>query len=51
MLGSAAIDRGVDTALAADIDGDVRSRGAGADLGADAFQLVLYLPLVLEYHP
>lgn len=51
MLGSAAIDRGVDTALATDIDGDLRSRGAGADLGADEFRLVLYLPLVRGNRP
>lgn len=50
-LGSAAIDRGLDTALATDIDGHLRSQGAGADLGADEFRLVLYLPLVRGNHP
>lgn len=49
---SAAIDRGVVTGAALDIDGDVRSFGKGHDLGADEFMgaplppYPIFLPLV-----
>jgi uncharacterized repeat protein (TIGR01451 family) len=37
---SAAIDKGVDSGVAVDIDGDTRPQGAGYDLGADEIGLV-----------
>ena len=46
---SAAIDRGVDTGVASDIDGDLRPLGRGYDLGADEYAArAIYLPLVLQ---
>lgn len=45
---SAAIDRGVDAKVRADIDGDDRPQGAGYDLGADEFLSRIYLPLVMR---
>jgi hypothetical protein len=52
-LGSAAIDRGVNAGVAADIDGDPRPQGCFTDLGADEFIAslgcqVIDLPLVLR---
>jgi parallel beta-helix repeat protein len=50
--GSAAIDRGVVTAVVADIDGQARLYGAAPDLGADELHYTLdrkvYLPLVFR---
>jgi hypothetical protein len=52
--GSQAIDRGVTTGVAVDIDGASRPHGAGYDLGADEFtgepvvNSRLYLPLLLR---
>ncbi|NBD35519.1 MAG: hypothetical protein GVY30_05925, partial [Chloroflexi bacterium] len=37
ITGSFAIDRGVDTGVTVDVDGDVRPQGAGFDIGADEF--------------
>jgi hypothetical protein len=53
MDGSAAIDRGVATAVGvmSDIDGDHRPQGAGYDLGADEFRhWNVYLPLITRSH-
>ncbi len=55
--GSAALDRGVDTGVTVDIDGDPRPIGAGYDLGADEFSTAvdaehfIYLPVVLRQSP
>lgn len=48
-LGSAAIDRGVEAGLTADIDGHPRPIGL-PDLGADEWSLQTYLPLVMRNH-
>jgi fibronectin-binding autotransporter adhesin len=49
LLGSAAIDRGVDAGVTTDIDGDSRPQGPGYDTGADEFRKrYVYLPLVLR---
>ncbi len=37
MSNSAAIDRGIETGLSSDIDGDLRPQGAAPDLGADEY--------------
>jgi parallel beta-helix repeat protein len=37
MADSAAIDRGVDTDVTTDVDGDIRPQGANPDLGADEY--------------
>lgn len=48
---SEAIDRGVDTGVEADIDGESRPAGDNPDLGADEFGLTsVYLPLVMRNH-
>jgi len=44
---SAAINRGVDSGIAMDIDGEARPSG-GYDLGADEYWSRVYLPLVLK---
>jgi hypothetical protein len=44
---SAAIDRGVTSTVAIDIDGDARPKGRGYDLGADEF-VIIHLPLMLR---
>lgn len=46
--GSAAIDKGIDAGIIADIDGEPRPAGAGYDLGADELWYQIYLPLVLQ---
>jgi hypothetical protein len=46
--GSAAIDAGLATSTAGDIDGDGRPIGAAPDLGADEAGLFALLPLVLR---
>lgn len=46
--GSAAIDRGMDTSAAVDVDGDTRPIGPAPDLGADEAWRWVYLPLVLR---
>jgi parallel beta-helix repeat protein len=46
--GSAAIDRGVDTDVIIDIDGDSRQLDFAPDLGADEFMRHVYLPLVFR---
>ena len=48
--GSAALDRGVDAGVSADIDGDPRPAGSAPDLGADEGRFV-HLPLVLRSYP
>ncbi len=45
---SAAIDRGVSTAVTTDIDGQPRPMGRASDLGADEFVPQIFLPLVLK---
>ena len=46
-LNSAAIDNGVNSGVADDIDGESRPRGIGYDLGADElWPKVVFLPLV-----
>ena len=50
--GSAAIDKGVDISLSEDMDGQLRPRENGYDLGADEIGLLkTYLPLVLREYP
>jgi len=47
---SAAIDEGVSTDVATDIDGDARPTGDHPDLGADEFVLRhIYLPLIIRH--
>jgi len=46
--GSAAIDKGIDAGIIADIDGEPRPAGAGYDLGADELWYQISLPLVLQ---
>jgi predicted outer membrane repeat protein len=50
-FGSAAIDRGVDAGVYADLDGNPRPVGAGFDIGAYEYQSikVLYLPLIYKH--
>ena len=51
LFSSAAIDQGVASSVAWDIDGDPRPHGAAPDIGADEFIPVdLFLPLVVR-HP
>jgi hypothetical protein len=47
---SGALDRGVDTAVAEDVDGHPRRIGEASDLGADEWGLFVQLPLVLRGH-
>jgi hypothetical protein len=49
--GSAAIDRGVDSGVEDDIDGEPRPRCFGYDLGADEYGWCRYLPLILRGAP
>lgn len=52
-LGSAAIDRGVNTGVSSDIDGDQRPLGLFPDLGADEVQSPVYhycLAMILRNH-
>lgn len=44
LRGSAAIDAGVDSGLATDIDGAPRLIGAAPDLGADEYTLITFVP-------
>ena len=46
--GSAALDTGVETAVAFDIDGDPRALGPAPDIGADEAVPLVFLPLVLR---
>jgi len=46
MIGSAAINKGIDAGVTVDIDGELRPAGAGYDLGADELWHKNYLPLV-----
>jgi hypothetical protein len=45
---SAAIDRGVTSTVAIDIDGDARPQGSGYDLGVDEFVVHIYLPFIMR---
>jgi len=45
---SAAIDQGVDAGVVTDIDGDLRPRWTGYDIGADEFMRRIYLTLVMH---
>jgi len=45
---SAAIDQGVDADVVTDIDGDLRPRWAGYDIGADEYMSRIYLALVVR---
>ncbi|MDY7080093.1 MAG: choice-of-anchor Q domain-containing protein, partial [Chloroflexota bacterium] len=48
---SAALDAGVDSGVATDIDGHSRPQYDGYDLGADELSpIYLYYPVVLRYH-
>ena len=49
--GSAAIDKGIDAGITADIDGEPRPAGAGYDLGADELWYQICLPLVNHNYP
>lgn len=44
LAGSAAVDRGVDTGIMLDIDGEPRPAGTAFDLGADEIWYQIYLP-------
>ena len=46
--GSAAIDRGVNTGVDDDVDGDQRPMCYGYDLGADEIRCLIYLPVILK---
>jgi hypothetical protein len=48
---SPALDRGVDTGVRDDIDGDLRPASTGYDLGADEYTLHTYLPVVMQDWP
>lgn len=48
---SVAIDKGVQTSITTDIDGQARSLGSGPDLGPDEFSATVerrYLPLIVR---
>jgi parallel beta-helix repeat protein len=48
--GSAAIDRGVETEIDIDIDGDLRPIGPAPDVGADEAWIWVYLPVTMRNH-
>jgi hypothetical protein len=49
LLGSAAIDTGVNAGVTTDMDGETRPNGPGYDIGADEAQLQrVYLPVVMR---
>ena len=48
MAGSAAINKGIDSRITMDIDGEKRPAGVGWDLGADELWYKNYLPLVMR---
>ena len=48
MVGSAAIDKGIDASVTVDIDGELRPAGIGYDLGADELWHRNYIPLVMR---
>jgi hypothetical protein len=49
--GSAAIDRGVDSGIGHDMDGEPRPGCIGYDLGADEYGWCVYLPLIMRNVP
>ena len=50
-VGSEAIDRGVDSEILMDIDGELRPAGTAYDLGADELWYRIYLPVITNKYP
>ena len=50
-VGSEAIDKGVDSEIMMDIDGELRPAGTTYDLGADELWYRIYLPLITNKSP